>query len=213
MRRIDPTCVIPIIAKALGRYFPEEHERDPTSKAYSPTLQNLVNDVVTMEFYFAANLTVFSHVFHHPITQQTCSFPYSPELEGIEGQAMKVNYVDDSYNGRLVDFVYQPMLLQRGHHYGYDYNVKTAMYPMTVCVAWLEDWHNPPDTPQKEGEEENGDETDETDEDDEEYDKDEEEEEEGTMKEVEKNNKNKEKADKEMDIIEYQVDSLEMACD
>ncbi|WZH46165.1 uncharacterized protein QYS62_007235 [Fusarium acuminatum] len=28
-----------------------------------------------------------------------------------------------------------------------------AVYPMTCCVAWLEDWHNPPDSPQQEGEE------------------------------------------------------------
>lgn len=51
LRRIDPTCVVPIIAKALGRYFPEEHEGDPASKAYSPTLQNLANNVVNMEFF------------------------------------------------------------------------------------------------------------------------------------------------------------------
>ncbi|KAH7243673.1 uncharacterized protein BKA55DRAFT_575282 [Fusarium redolens] len=194
-QRIDPTCVVPIIAKALGRYFPEEHERDPANRAYSPTLQHLANDVVTMEFYFDANLAVFSHVFHHPITQQTCGFPYSPELEGIQGQAMKAEYGDDSDKGRLVDFVSEPMLQKRGHDYGYDYHVKTAVYPMTVCVAWLEDSLNPPDSPEKEGEEENWEETDEAsvkknEEDDEEEDK----EVEGVTKE---GKKNKEKADKE----------------
>jgi hypothetical protein len=92
VRRIDPTCVVPIIAKALGRYFPEEYDgRDPANETH-PVLQNLASNVVDLDFLFDANLTVFSHVFHHPITQQTCGFPFQRKLEGIEGQAMEDHY-------------------------------------------------------------------------------------------------------------------------
>lgn len=154
-QRIDQKCVLPIIAKALGKYFPKEHstETDPNSKRFSAIVAGVIEDIVLLEFYFSANFTFFSRVFHHPITQQTGGFPYSHELEGIKGQAMKGLYADDDYLGRTVDFVFEPMLVQHGHYYGFDYDVKKAVFPMKCCVAWLEDWRNLPDSPQQEGEE------------------------------------------------------------
>ncbi|KAG5755154.1 hypothetical protein H9Q70_002283 [Fusarium xylarioides] len=135
-RRIDPTCVVPILSKALGRYFPEK--RDGTLPI---VLKHLEDEVAATEFYLDANLTFFSTVFHHPMTHQTCGFPYEPELEGIEGQAM--DEIDESGKERLVDFVAEPMLQCRGFHDGYDYHVKTAQSPMKVCVAWLQDPNRP----------------------------------------------------------------------
>ncbi|KAF5552486.1 hypothetical protein FNAPI_7075 [Fusarium napiforme] len=151
VRRIDPTCVVPIIAKALGRYFPEEYDgRD------HPVLRNLASSVVDLDFLFDANLTVFSHVFHHPITQQTSGFSFQRNLEGIERQAMEDHYggLGRNEEGQNVDLVVNPMLLQRGNYYGYDYGVKTAAHLMQVCVAWLEAHRNPPDSPEVDGEEE-----------------------------------------------------------
>ncbi|KAL4722875.1 hypothetical protein ACLX1H_010114 [Fusarium chlamydosporum] len=197
-QRIDPACVVPIIAKALGRWFPEEYEKEPD--AWSVDLEHLAREVVHMEFCFSANLTYLSHVFHHPITQQTCGFPYSHEIEGINGQAMRALHTNDSYKGRLVDFVYEPMLLQYGEHYGYDFHVKKAVYPMTVLPAYIEYFNSLPDEPPEEEEEENGeksDEDDEDDEDDEESDQDKGEGE-GITEEERKNNKNKENVDKEI---------------
>ncbi|KAF5644546.1 hypothetical protein F52700_2547 [Fusarium sp. NRRL 52700] len=160
-RRIDPTCVVPIIAKALGRYFPEEYdERDPANGPY-PALRTLANAVVDFEFLFDANLTFFSHIFHHPNTQQTCGFPFQHDLNGIEGQAMTDHYGGLSSNeeGQNVDLVVNPMLLQRGSRDGYGYNVKRAVYPMEVCVAWLEAHRKLQDSPEDDGREQQGEET------------------------------------------------------
>ncbi|KIL91479.1 hypothetical protein FAVG1_05095 [Fusarium avenaceum] len=154
-QRIDQKCILQIITKALGKYFPKEHstETDPNSKGFSAVVAGLVESIATLEFYFSANFTFFSHAFHHPITQQTSGFPYSRELEGIKGQAVKSIWADDDYLGRNVDFVFEPMLLQHGHHYGFDFHVKKAVFPMRCCVAWLEDCRNLPVSPQQEGEE------------------------------------------------------------
>ncbi|KAF5590068.1 hypothetical protein FPCIR_6550 [Fusarium pseudocircinatum] len=125
-RRIDPTCVVPILSKALGRYFPKERYcKRPMM------LKHLEDELVAAEFYFDANLTFFSTVFHHPTTHQICGFPYEPELEGIEGQAMD-EIEDDGREEKLVDFVAEPMLQCRGFHDGYDYHVKTAESPMKM---------------------------------------------------------------------------------
>ncbi|KAF5243129.1 hypothetical protein FANTH_8321 [Fusarium anthophilum] len=162
VRRIDPTCVVPIIAKALGRYFPEEYdERDPPNET-RPVLRNLANTVADLDFLFDANLTVFSHVFHHPTTQQTCGSPFQRKLEGIEGQAMKDHHggLGRNEEGQNVDLVVNPMLLQRGHYYGYDYEVKTAVHPMEVCVAWLEAHRNLQNSPEEDEEGGQGGETD-----------------------------------------------------
>ncbi|KAF5670840.1 hypothetical protein FDENT_11161 [Fusarium denticulatum] len=238
VRRIDPTCVVPIIAKALGRYFPEEYdERDLANETY-PVLRNLANSVVDLDFLFDANLTVFSHVFHHLTTQQTCGFPFQRKLEGIEGQAMESHYggLGRNEEGQNVDLVVNPMLLQHGHHNGYDYEVKTAAHPMEVCVAWLEAHRNPPDSPEVDGEEEHGrgtdgataeekseghSEDDSEDEDNKEQgneveglpkeeesreEVDKEEDDEAITKEGEENNKNKERADKKGDKGEEEED-------
>ncbi|KAF5628748.1 hypothetical protein F25303_10381 [Fusarium sp. NRRL 25303] len=142
LRRIDPTCVVPIIAKALGRYFPQEYdERDPMNGA-SPVLPTLSNDVAEMEFFFDANLAVFSHVFHHP------------DSTNLRGGLSR------NEEGQNVDLVVSPMLLQRGHHHGYDYHVKKAVHPMEVCVAWLDAHRNQPDSPEANGKEEHSEETD-----------------------------------------------------
>ncbi|KAF5671373.1 hypothetical protein FCIRC_8716, partial [Fusarium circinatum] len=131
-RRIDPTCVVPILSKALGRYFPKKRDGTPLT-----SLKHLEDELVAAEFYFDANLTFFSIVFHHPTTHQTCGFPYEPKLEGIEGQAMD-EIEEEDREEKLVDFVAEPMLQCRGHHDGYDYHVKTAASPMKVCVDWLQ---------------------------------------------------------------------------
>ncbi|KAF5714573.1 hypothetical protein FGLOB1_3425 [Fusarium globosum] len=159
-QRIDPACVVPITAKAIGQYFPQEPEEESMKNEYSTTLQNLSDAVVKMDFFFSANLTVFSHVFHHPTTQQTCGFPYSPKLEGVKGMFMKAIGGSDAATGRTVDLVVEPMLQRRGDPLGFDYNVKTAVHPMKVCVAWLEAHRNQPDSPEVDGEEEHGEETD-----------------------------------------------------
>ncbi|KAF4435320.1 hypothetical protein FACUT_7231 [Fusarium acutatum] len=226
LRRINSTCVVPIIAKALGRYFPEEYdERDLANETY-PALRNLANNAADMEFLFDANLTVFSHVFHHPITQQTCGFPFLHELEGIEGQAMKDHYSGLSRNeeGQNVDFVVNPMLLQRGHHYGYGYRVKRAVHPMEACVARLEAHRNQPDSPEVDGKEEHGGKRDDATAEEksrevagltkeeksrEEVDKekdDKDEDDEAVTEEGGKNNKNKERADEEVDEGEEEGD-------
>ncbi|KAF4949558.1 hypothetical protein FGADI_8856 [Fusarium gaditjirri] len=138
-QRIDPSCVVPIIAKALGQYFPQEPEEEAMKIEYLTTLENLGNAVVKMDFFFSANLTSLSHVFHHPITQQACAFPYSSKLEGVRGVCMRAIDGSDTDSGRAVDLVVEPMLQRRGDPAGFDYNVKTAVHPMRVCVAWLED--------------------------------------------------------------------------
>ncbi|KAF5558386.1 hypothetical protein FMEXI_360 [Fusarium mexicanum] len=138
-QRINPTCVVPITAKAIGQYFPQEPGEESLKNEYSTILENLADAVVKLDFFFSANLTVFSHVFHHPTTQETCGFPYSPKLEGVKGMPMRAMGGSDTTTGRTVDLVVEPMLQRCGDPLGFDYNVKTAVYPMIVCVAWFED--------------------------------------------------------------------------
>ncbi|KAG9498529.1 hypothetical protein J7337_009336 [Fusarium musae] len=142
-QRIDPTCVVPITAKAVGQYFPQEPNEESMKNEYSTILKNLSDAVVKMDFFFSANLTVFSHVIHHPETLQTCGFPYSPKLEGVKGMSMRAISGSDAATGRTVDLVVEPMLQRRGDPLGFDYNVKTAVHPMKVCVAWLQDPNRP----------------------------------------------------------------------
>ncbi|KAF4493469.1 hypothetical protein FAGAP_10425 [Fusarium agapanthi] len=194
-RRIDPTCVVPILSKALGRYFPKK--RDGTLPV---VLKHLEDELVATEFLFDSNLTFFSIVFQHPTTHQTCGFPYEPELDGIEGQAMD-EIEDDSGEEKLVDFVAEPMLQCRGHDDGYDYHVKTAESPMKVCVDWLQNPKRPRlsemtrgvrEEENEERDKETNEETDEERDKDEKYQEDQEDEEADSSKRVDKEEKEEE---------------------
>ncbi|KAF9768510.1 hypothetical protein IL306_014187 [Fusarium sp. DS 682] len=182
IKRMVPDSVVSILTKALGPYIPEKPE-----ESLRRDLDDLAKVVVEIEVYFDANWCFFSHVFRHPTNHQTCGFPYSPELEGVKGQAMKSVDEKDSDKGRSVEFVAAPMLQQRGNRYGSDYHVKKAIYPMEVYIAWLED---------EEGDEEEEDDEEGDDEegDDEEGDDEEGDDEGGEAEEEEEEEKTKEKA-------------------
>ncbi|KAJ4251962.1 hypothetical protein NW762_011262 [Fusarium torreyae] len=135
--RMEPSCVISILNKALGRYFPKEFDENSNHN-----LKLLSEGVACMEFYTSASLCSYSHVFHHPTNLEKHGFLFNPDVAGIEGKAMMA--IDSTVMdvGRPVDLIAQPMLVARGNRDGFGYHVQRIVYPMQVCVDWLADYEN-----------------------------------------------------------------------
>ncbi|KAF4435341.1 hypothetical protein FACUT_7252 [Fusarium acutatum] len=49
----------------------------------------------------------------------------------------RVDGYDAMYEGQPVELVVSPILVIYGTHNGYDYHVRSALFPMRVCVGYL----------------------------------------------------------------------------
>ncbi|KAM0084464.1 hypothetical protein ACKRZS_003302 [Fusarium odoratissimum] len=133
-KRIEPGCVVKILEKALGQYFPENP--DPFCKKM---LSLLTETVVNFELKFDCGRQTLRNVFHDPKTKEAYGFPFSARVEGFHaGNVMQSAGGDDdaTYDGRPVDLVVSPMLVFYGDQDGYDYHVATVAFPMRVCVGY-----------------------------------------------------------------------------
>ncbi|EXK95573.1 hypothetical protein FOQG_04129 [Fusarium oxysporum f. sp. raphani 54005] len=122
-KRIEPGCVVKILEKALGQYFPENP--DPFCKNM---LSLLTETVVNFELKFDCGRQTLRNVFHDPKTKKAYGFPFSARVEGFHaGNVMQTAGGDDdaTYDGRPVDLVVSPMLVFYGDQDGYDYHVAT----------------------------------------------------------------------------------------
>ena len=133
--RLEPSCVLSILAKTLGRYFPKQFD-----EGSNHNLKVLSEGVASMEFFSSASLCSYSHIFHHPTTLEKYGFPFNPDIAGNERKAMMAIDSTAMDAGKPVDLVAQPMLVVRGNHHGYGYDVQKIVYPMEVCVDWLADY-------------------------------------------------------------------------
>ncbi|KAG7432234.1 hypothetical protein Forpi1262_v006840 [Fusarium oxysporum f. sp. raphani] len=125
-KRIEPGCVVKILEKALGQYFPENP--DPFCKNM---LSLLTETVVNFELKFDCGRQTLRNVFHDPKTKKAYGFPFSARVEGFHaGNVMQTAGGDDdaTYDGRPVDLVVSPMLVFYGDQDGYDYHVATVCW-------------------------------------------------------------------------------------
>ncbi|KAF4451480.1 hypothetical protein F53441_5572 [Fusarium austroafricanum] len=153
--RVEKKCVTKILAQGLGQYFPKG-----LGSRCEYTLELITEKVVKYEFWWNCTVIDFRHVFHYPVTEETSGFAFSPDVEGIRKEAMEIIDGNDTDKGRSVDVVVAPVLAQYGSHLGFDYHVGEAVFPMQVCVAWLEDFKKGQENmtvDDKEGEEEKDD--------------------------------------------------------
>ncbi|KAM5378213.1 hypothetical protein ACJA88_005947 [Fusarium oxysporum] len=133
-KRIEPGCVVKIVEKAVGQYFPEN-----PGPFFTKMLSLLAETVVSFELKFDCGRQTLRNVFHDPKTKEAYGFPFSATVEGFHaGNVMQLVCGDDdaTYDGRPVDLVVSPMLVFYGDLYGYDYHVATVAFPMRVCVGY-----------------------------------------------------------------------------
>ncbi|KAF5670819.1 hypothetical protein FDENT_11140 [Fusarium denticulatum] len=132
--RIEPECVVKILKKALGQYFPEN-----PGPYLEERLLVLAKTVAKFELWFDCGRETLRLVFHDPETKDAYGFPFSPRVEGFnDSKVMKaVNGFDAMYEGQSVELVVSPILVFYGSHDGYDYHVRSASFPMRVCVGYL----------------------------------------------------------------------------
>ncbi|EWY87369.1 hypothetical protein FOYG_11577 [Fusarium oxysporum NRRL 32931] len=133
-KRIEPGCVVKIVEKAVGQYFPEN-----PGPFFTKMLSFLAETVVSFELKFDYGRQTPRNVFHDPKTKEAYGFPFSATVEGFHaGNVMQLVGGDDdaTYDGRPVDLVVSPMLVFYGDLYGYDYHVATVAFPMRVCVGY-----------------------------------------------------------------------------
>ncbi|KAF5021225.1 hypothetical protein F66182_6744 [Fusarium sp. NRRL 66182] len=148
-RRIEEDCVISILAKGLGRYFPKNFDQKGQL-----CLKNLAEDVVSTDCWSSATFFSFTHVFHHPTTLEKYRFPFSSEVAEHKGEAMSAILGFEEDEGRPVDLVAAPMLVQRGCPDAHSYDIRLVFHPMQVCVSWLADFEEDEEKMKKKEEDE-----------------------------------------------------------
>ncbi|KAF5552464.1 hypothetical protein FNAPI_7053 [Fusarium napiforme] len=126
--RIEPRCVVKILEKALGQYFPESSDL-----FFQEEISRLAKVVAEFELGFDCGRQTLQLVFHDPNTKEACGFPFSARAEGLYTQALmrSVGFEDEAEcNGHPVELVVSPMLVAYGHKDGWDYHVPV--------VAWIQ---------------------------------------------------------------------------
>ncbi|KAF5644525.1 hypothetical protein F52700_2526 [Fusarium sp. NRRL 52700] len=134
--RIEPGCVIKILEKALGQYFPQN-----PGLFLKEEISIIANVVAEFELLFDCGRQTLRLMFHDPNTKEACGFPFSARAEGF-GTHVVMRSVgpegEAECNGLPVHLVVSPMLVSYGHRYGWDYHVPVDTIPMRVCVGYLD---------------------------------------------------------------------------
>ncbi|KLO88018.1 uncharacterized protein LW93_5186 [Fusarium fujikuroi] len=132
--RIEPGCVVKILKKALGQYLP-----DNPGPWLKQMLSQLAETVAKFELWFDCGRETLRLVFDHPENKEPSGFPFSPRAKGFNARKVmeRVDGFDAMYEGQLVDLVVSPILMGYGTPHGYDYDVRSVLFPMQVCVGYL----------------------------------------------------------------------------
>ncbi|KAF5243150.1 hypothetical protein FANTH_8342 [Fusarium anthophilum] len=140
--RVEPGCVVKILKKALGQYFPENPDL-----FFEGQISTLANVVAEFELVFDCGRHTLRLVFHDPNTKEACRFPFSARAEGFDTQVVMESVgpeTEDECNGAPVELVVSPMLVFYGEQDGWDYHVPNVAVPMKVCVGYIDglshDW-------------------------------------------------------------------------
>ncbi|KAF5973376.1 hypothetical protein FBULB1_8340 [Fusarium bulbicola] len=140
--RVEPGCVVKILKKALGQYFPENPDL-----FFEGQISTLANVVAEFELVFDCGRHTLRLVFHDPNTKEACRFPFSARAEGFDTQVVMESVgpeTEDECNGAPVELVVSPVLVFYGEQDGWDYHVPNVAVPMKVCVGYIDglshDW-------------------------------------------------------------------------
>ncbi|KAF5558408.1 hypothetical protein FMEXI_382 [Fusarium mexicanum] len=134
--RIEPRCVVKILKKALGLYFPEN-----PSAFLEKEISTLAKLIVEYELILDCGRQDPRLVFHDPNTKKACGFPFSARAEGFDTQVVmeSVGSEDEAKcNGVPIELVVSPMLVFYGAPGGWDYHVPAVTFPMKVCVGYID---------------------------------------------------------------------------
>ncbi|EWG46060.1 hypothetical protein FVEG_06656 [Fusarium verticillioides 7600] len=132
--RIEPRCVVKILKKALGQYFPEN------PGLFEEEISIIANVVAEFELLFDCGRQTLRLMFHDPNTKEACGFPFSAKAEGFDTQVVMRSVGPEGeadLNGLPVQLVVSPMLVFYGNKDGWDYHVPAVAVPMRVCVGYL----------------------------------------------------------------------------
>ncbi|KAF5690110.1 hypothetical protein FCIRC_1022 [Fusarium circinatum] len=134
--RIEPRCVVKILKKALGQYFPEN-----PSAFFEEEISTLAKLIAEYELILDCGRQDPRLVFHDPNTKKACGFPFSARAEGFDTQVVmrSVGSEDEAEcNGVPVELVVSPMLVFYGAPGGWDYHVPAVIFPMRVCFGYID---------------------------------------------------------------------------
>lgn len=151
--RIEPGCVVKILKKALGQYLP-----DNPGPWLKQKLSQLAETVAKFELWFDCGRETLRLVFDHPENKEPSGFPFSPRVKGFNASKVmeRVDGFDAMYEGQLVNLVVSPILMGYGTPHGYDYDVRSVLFPMQVCVGYLDGCEQDEVVETEEGGEEGG---------------------------------------------------------
>ncbi|KAF5707091.1 RNase III domain-containing protein [Fusarium mundagurra] len=128
--RIEPRCVVKILKKALGQYFPENPNAFLERK-----ISTLANLIAEYELILDCGRQDLQLVFHDPNTNKACGFPFSARAEGFDTQVVMKSvgtHGEAENNGLPIELVVSPMLVFYGAKDGWDYHVPAVAFPMQV---------------------------------------------------------------------------------
>ncbi|KAF5572121.1 hypothetical protein FPANT_13328 [Fusarium pseudoanthophilum] len=133
--RIEPRCVVKILKKALGQYFPE----NPNAFLESQ-ISTLADLIAEYELILDCGRHDIQLVFHDPNTNKACGFPFSAGAEGFNTQVVmeSVGPHDEADNGLPIELVVSPMLVFYGAKDGWDYHVPAVAFPLRVCIGYVD---------------------------------------------------------------------------
>ncbi|KAF5562598.1 hypothetical protein FPHYL_5582 [Fusarium phyllophilum] len=134
--RIEPRCVVKILKKALGQYFPEN-----PNAFLERTISILADLIAEYELILDCGRHDIQLVFHDPNTNKACGFPFSARAEGFDTQVVMRpvgTHGEAENNGLPIELVVSPMLVFYGAKDGWDYHVPTVAFPMQVCIGYVD---------------------------------------------------------------------------
>lgn len=102
-------------------------------------LSQLAETVAKFELWFDCGRETLRLVFDHPENKEPSGFPFSPRVKGFKASKVmeRVDGFDAMYEGQLVNLVASAILMVYGTPDGYDYEVRSVLFPMQVCVGYL----------------------------------------------------------------------------
>ncbi|KAF4501484.1 hypothetical protein FAGAP_2319 [Fusarium agapanthi] len=134
--RIEPGCVVKILEKALGQYFPKNPDL-----FFEEEISLIAKQIAEFELVFDCGRQTLRLVFYDPNTKEACRFPFSARAEGFDTQVVMESvgpHSEAECNGLPVELVVSPMLVFYGAKDGWDYHVPAVAVPMRVCVGYID---------------------------------------------------------------------------